>query len=233
MTTKLNGHEKIAARNIKGAFNWEFGGMYNSFLDGETEFPTLNQMKDIVYDCAMNDDYRIAGSVHYDRAPKEMRFAGEDFCRKYIDKLFDEDPDVAEIPWAEEETTEKTQEDKEMKNNAREEARAYILKNYTAKEMREHLKEAGFTGYSRAKKEDLAEAMLALEDLKNKKTVQISKVKMFAFTGMFLGEFEAEVQDGKILVNTTSKGELMFDLETGKEITDPNKARYANRVEAV
>lgn len=76
MANKMTGHEKIAARNIKGAFNQEFGGMYNTFQDGEEITLTLNQMKDIVYDCAMNDDYRVQGVVHYGRAPKEMRFAG-------------------------------------------------------------------------------------------------------------------------------------------------------------
>lgn len=225
----MNGHEKAAYRAIKEEFNWMVGGWYNSYQDGyEDEIPALQEAMDSVYEEAM--------STH----PKEIRFATEAFCREVVEKLFRTDVDAQEL-WGgnniidtHHNNTEKTQEDKEMKNNAREEARAYILKNYTAKEMREHLKEAGFTGYSRAKKEDLAEAMLALEDLKNsRKTVSISKVNMFAFTGMFLGEFEAEVQDGKILVNTTSKGELMFDLETGKEITDPNKARYANRVEAV
>lgn len=230
MTKKsLNGHEKIAARNIRGAFNWLVGGWYNCIQDGcEEDIPELEEAKETVYEEAMNNLY-TGSSEHYGRAPKEMRFAGEEFCRSYVDKLFAEDDDALEI-WGEE-----TKEDKKMeKNNEREAARAYILKNYTVKEMREHLKEGGFTGYSRANKETLAEAMLALEDLKNsKKTVQISKVNMFAFTGMFIGEFEAEVQDGKILVNTTSKGELMFNLKTGKEIADKNKSRYANRVEAV
>ena len=114
-----------------------------------------------------------------------------------------------------------------MKKVTREEARAQVAK-WSVKEMREHLKDAGIKGISRTKKEELIEMIL---DLEEKNTVEISKVKMFAFTGMYIGEFEAEVQDGKILVNTVSKGELMFDLNTGKELTDTNKARYANRVE--
>lgn len=236
--SEMNGHEKIAAKNIKGAFDYCVGGWYNSMLDGyEEDIPTLDEAKEEVYYSAMNDDYRTVGIAHFGGAPKEMRFAGEDFCRKYIEKLFAEDDDAATL-WGEDEAVEqKDKEDENMaKNNAREEARAYILKNYTAKEMREHLKAEGVKGVSRAKKEELVEMMLDMEEQKDANrgnTVTISKVKMFAFTGMFLGEFEAEVQDGKILVNTTSKGELMFDLETGKEITDANKARYANRVEAV
>lgn len=122
-----------------------------------------------------------------------------------------------------------------MKETTREEARAQVVKNYTVKEMRETLKAAGIKGISRAKKDELVEMMIDLgEELTSgSKTVSISKVKMYAFTGMFIGEFEAEVKEGKILVNTSSRGELMFDLNTGKEVCDERKARWANRVEAV
>ncbi len=94
----MTGHERIAARNIKAAFNYEIGGIYNSYLDGEEITYTLEEAKDMIYDCAMNGLYG-PGTVLYNAAPKEMRFAGKDFCMKYIDKLFDEDPDVDEIPW--------------------------------------------------------------------------------------------------------------------------------------
>lgn len=93
------GHEKIAARNLRGAFNFEIGGIYNSYLDGEEITYTLEEAKDMVYDCAMSDLYG-PGTVLYGAAPREMRFAGKDFCMKYIDKLFANDSDVAEIPWA-------------------------------------------------------------------------------------------------------------------------------------
>ena len=122
-----------------------------------------------------------------------------------------------------------------MKEITREEARAQVVKNYTVKEMRETLKAAGIKGISSAKKAELVEMMIDLGDeiTSGNKTVSISKVKMYAFTGMFIGEFEAELKDGKILVNTSSRGELMFDLNTGKEVCDERKARWANRVEAV
>ena len=80
----MTGHERIAVRNIKKAFNYEIGGIYNSYLDGEEITYTLEEAKDMVYDCAVNNLYG----------------PGIDFCIKYIEKLFDEDPDVAEIPWA-------------------------------------------------------------------------------------------------------------------------------------
>lgn len=81
-------HEKIAARNLRAAFNFEVGGTYNAYLDGENIDISIEEMKDYIYNCAMN------------LAPREMRFAGKEFCMNYLDKLFAEDGDVAEIPWA-------------------------------------------------------------------------------------------------------------------------------------
>lgn len=214
----MNAHEKAAYRAIKEEFNYNVGGWYNCYQDGyEDEIPTLQEAMDLVYEEAM--------STH----PKEIRFATESFCREVVEKLFRTDVDAQEL-WGgnniidtHHNNTEKTKEDKNMtkKNND--------YTTWTVKELRAEAKKIGLTGASRMKKEDLCAALMNTPE----KTVQISKVNMFAFTGMFLGEFEAEVHDDKILVNTTSKGELMFDLKTGKEITDPNKARYANRVEAV
>lgn len=235
MNTKMmNRHEKIAAKNIEGAFNWGVGEWYNCFLDGlDEDIPSLEEAKETVYIEAMNNLYK-SGNEIYGRAPKEMRFAGEEFCRELVEELFLNDGCVEEI-WGEDETTESNTKGEEMKETTREEARAQIVKNYTVKEMRETLKAAGIKGISRAKKDELVEMMIDLGDelTSGSKTVSISKVKMYAFTGMFIGEFEAEVKDGKILVNTSSRGELMFDLNTGKEVCDERKARWANRVEAV
>ena len=193
MNTKMmNGHEKIAAKNIKGAFNWHVGGWYNSFLDGwEEDIPTLEEAKEIVYVEAMNNKYRD-GYESFDRAPKEMRFAGEEFCREVIEELFLNDG-VAEELWGENgvvtnRTNTETQEEETMKKVTREEARAQVVKNYTVKEMRETLKAAGVKGVSRAKKEELVEMMLELGASKAN-TVQVSKVNMYAFTGMYIGEF--------------------------------------------
>ena len=235
MNTKMmNGHEKIAAKNIEGAFNWFVGGWYNCFLDGlDEDIPSLEEAKETVYAEAMNNLYR-SGNEIVGRAPKEMRFAGEEFCKELVEELFLNDGDAEEI-WGEDEITEDDTKEEEVKETTREEARAQVVKNYTVKEMRETLKAAGIKGISRAKKDELVEMMLDLGDelTSGNKTVSISKVKMYAFTGMFIGEFEAELKDGKILVNTSSRGELMFDLNTGKEVCDERKARWANRVEAV
>lgn len=235
MNTKMmNRHEKIAAKNIEGAFNWGVGEWYNCFLDGlDEDIPSLEEAKETVYIEAMNNLYK-SGNEIYGRAPKEMRFAGEEFCRELVEELFLNDDAVEEI-WGEYGITKNDTKEEEMKETTREEARAQVVKNYTVKEMRETLKAAGIKGISRAKKDELIEMILDLEDelTSGSKTVSISRVKMYAFTGMFIGEFEAEVKDGKILVNTTSRGELMFDLNTGKEVCDESKARWANRVDAV
>lgn len=227
----MNGHQKAAARAIKRTYNEYVGGWYNCYQDGyEDEIPTLDVAKDMVLNDALSFE------------PKEMRFAGTEFCEAYMEYLFSKDPDVEEL-WGENGVVtnrtndEESKEEETMKEVTREEARATVAK-WNIKELREHLKDAGVKGISKAKKDELVEMVLDLEEQKDAQrqqgnSVEISKVKMYAFTGMYIGEFEAEVQDGKILVYTESKGELMFDLSTGKELCEESKARYANRVEAV
>lgn len=96
--SEMNGHEKIAYRNVKGIFEWEAGGWYNCILDGCEEYipDTVEQAKQIVYDESMVDR---ATPGHYmcNRAPSEMRFAGVEFIRSVIDYLFAHDDDIAEI----------------------------------------------------------------------------------------------------------------------------------------
>lgn len=96
----MTGHERIAARNIKNCFNYEIGAIYNAWLDGDEINLTLEDAKEMIYDFATLDAYAPGGSM-IGRAPREMRFAGKEFCMKYIDKLFANDSDVAEIPWKE------------------------------------------------------------------------------------------------------------------------------------
>ena len=98
----MTGHERIAAKNINGAFNWHVGGWYNCLQDGYEEYiPTLEEAKEIVYDEAMNNLYK-GSREGVGKAPKEMRFAGKEFCRTYVEKLFAEDGDAEEI-WGNEE----------------------------------------------------------------------------------------------------------------------------------
>lgn len=116
-----------------------------------------------------------------------------------------------------------------MKNKREMENKREMLNNMTVKELRAEAKAQGIEGMSRAKKDELIAALMNVTEPEF--SVEISKVRMYAFTGMYIGEFDAEVKNGKIIVNTASKGELVFDLNTGKEITTDAKARYANKVE--
>jgi len=92
------GHERIAMRNIRYAINWIVGGHYNSLQDGHLEdLPnSLESVENEVYASAMEDLY-MPGYVLGGRAPKEMRFAGADFCRAYIHWKLSRDGDVQEI----------------------------------------------------------------------------------------------------------------------------------------
>lgn len=92
------GHEKIAMRNIKGAYNWIVGGYVNDLEDGINGYlpKTREGLFDLIYTSAMNELYGIGG-VDHGKAPKEMRFAGEKFCRAYLTYLMDNDPDIGAI----------------------------------------------------------------------------------------------------------------------------------------
>lgn len=92
------GHERIAIRNIRCAINWIVGGYYNDLQDGYEEYlpGSREELANIIYDSAMinlyGDGYEKIG-----KAPSEMRFAGEKFCRAYINWKLDQDGDVREI----------------------------------------------------------------------------------------------------------------------------------------
>ena len=94
---KMTGHEKIAAKNIRGAFNWIVGGYYNCIQDDELEcLPKSKQeLFDEIYSSAFTDRYVCGGCVG--AAPKEMKFAGTEFCRAYLEKLMNTDSDIQEI----------------------------------------------------------------------------------------------------------------------------------------
>ena len=91
-------HEQIAKRNIRGAFNWIVGGYYNSLQDGYVEdLPeSRDSLKDEIYEASMNNFY-APGLELSGKAPREMRFAGKDFCIHVIEDLLDTDSDVKEI----------------------------------------------------------------------------------------------------------------------------------------
>ena len=84
--SEMNKHQKMAVRAIKEAFNWNVGGWYNNIMDGmEEDIPSIEVAKEIVYNEAMAN------------APKEIRFAGKEFCEKIVNHHFNKDEDAQEI----------------------------------------------------------------------------------------------------------------------------------------
>lgn len=92
------GHEKIAMRNIRNAINWIVGGYYNCLQDNILEYlpDSLESLENEIYASAMDNLY-MPGCEFGGRAPKEMRFAGTEFCRAYIHWKLSEDGDTQEI----------------------------------------------------------------------------------------------------------------------------------------
>ena len=89
--SKKTGHQKIAAANITNAYNWIVGGYENDVQDGNSEtMPAPEFMFAEVYDEAMNSRYE-EGMCSSHNAPKEMRFAGAKFCKKFLYDLFIKD----------------------------------------------------------------------------------------------------------------------------------------------
>lgn len=88
---KNNGWEKIAKKQLYYAYNWIVGENENAVSDGKMtnkEFLTWIQNE------AINDVYHEAITTKYGEghcggsAPTEMRFAGKDYCYKYLVRLF-------------------------------------------------------------------------------------------------------------------------------------------------
>lgn len=94
----MTGHEKIASRNIRHAINWIVGGYYNCLQDDMPEdLPeSYEALKAEIYDSAMQNLY-APGYEGCGKAPREMRFAGAEFCKRRIDELCRKDGDVLEI----------------------------------------------------------------------------------------------------------------------------------------
>ena len=95
-----NGIESIAYRNIKHCFENLTGEWYNCIQDGCPECipDSLEEAKQYIYEESLVNKY-AEGYCGSGKAPREMRFAGTQFVRDSIDKLFAEDEygDVAVI----------------------------------------------------------------------------------------------------------------------------------------
>lgn len=135
--TQNNGWERIAKRNLKNAYNWNFGGMYNDFQDGNI---TKEEFDNWVNTIALDQIYlegittRYTGDSAGGDAPKEMRFAGKDFCYKYLISLFKKDGYTVTAPEAEPKkatTTKKPRAKKSTKKAAEPTTVTVVLKAFT------------------------------------------------------------------------------------------------------
>lgn len=92
------GNERIAMKNIRHAIDWIVGGYYNAIQDGEEDcLPVSYQaLADEIYDSSMNNLYAV-GMEAFGRAPREMRFAGTEFAKAYIEFKLSKDDDVVAI----------------------------------------------------------------------------------------------------------------------------------------
>lgn len=106
-----NGWENIAKTQLKNAYNWIVGANENAVNDGEMSGEEFNEW---IQTMALKVVYREAISTLYledscgGDAPSEMRFAGKDFCIKYLKKLFKNDGYEVDEP------TEKKQRGKDL-----------------------------------------------------------------------------------------------------------------------
>ena len=93
------GIERIARKNVKEAFTWiteEYWNLYE--LGYEEEIPPLEDVKEQVYNSAINDNYCTReGWRQFGAAPREMRFATTKFIKDYIEELFSKSSLVYEI----------------------------------------------------------------------------------------------------------------------------------------
>ena len=95
---EMNGNEKTAYRNIKEAFNWMVGGWVNSIYDGHPEDvpETEAEAKEIIKSEAL-DNLFGGGGCFFGVAPREMRFAGNEFIDSVIEHLLEKDDDIGFI----------------------------------------------------------------------------------------------------------------------------------------
>ena len=94
LASDMDGIQRIAYRNIKSCFENTTGEWYNCIMDGCPECipDTMEEAKQEIYELCLQNKYDN-GYCGWQKAPKEMRFAGEMFIRVAIDKLFMDDPD--------------------------------------------------------------------------------------------------------------------------------------------
>lgn len=109
--TQNNGWEKIAKENLKNAYNWNVGEREIARDDGDMTEENFNKW---ITEEALNEVYHEAITTLYTgdscggEAPKEMRFAGKEFCYKYLISLFKKDGYTVTAPEAKPKTKKAT-----------------------------------------------------------------------------------------------------------------------------
>ena len=94
-----NGWEEIAKENITNTYNWIVGENENTLQDYEEDSDEYKASYNYLHSGneIINDIYHEAITTKYGegycggKAPTEMRFAGKDFCKKYITELLKKD----------------------------------------------------------------------------------------------------------------------------------------------
>lgn len=77
-------HQRIAANQVKFALEQIVGDYENSISDGHIEYmPSHDELADEIYDGVMNNSYG-KGVCHYGHPFDEVRFAGAEFIKNYI-----------------------------------------------------------------------------------------------------------------------------------------------------
>lgn len=230
----MTGHEKIAAKNIEAAFNYIVGGYYNSIQDGwEEDVPETKQdLFDEIYTEAFTNKYG-EGYCGCGKAPKEMKFAGTEFCKNYLARLFEEDldGDLGEIAQA------KGWEDELEINKEEKEEEKEMIKAIERKTGNEVAVERLENGKFEVNGKTYAESTFKKYFKLNGETVEKQapkaktvEVELYTFTNMKIqGTFEATLVKGEYHVDTKKKGLLKFNAKTLVQ-TNCKNSKFANRI---
>ena len=99
VSSKKNRWEEIATKNITSAYNWIVGENENALQDEDedsSEYQAAynylhgSEIVSDIYNSAMSNEYDD-GYCGYEKSPKEMRFAGKEFCMNLIKDLLKKD----------------------------------------------------------------------------------------------------------------------------------------------
>ena len=132
--TQNNGWEKIAKRNLKNAYNWHTGEVWNAVQDGDmteeeyTKWMTTEALEEVYHEGITT---LYTGDSCGGKAPAEMRFATKEFCYKYLISLFKKDGYTVTAPEAEPKKTKATKTTKTTTKKANKTEVTVLLRTFT------------------------------------------------------------------------------------------------------